>query len=155
MDSEIDFEKLNKFILAVLYRASLSKMLFFEHITLGPYQDKLREIIEDKIEIDESIAVILKKFNTSINNKVAESFLDPRSIRIDNIKFYQIYLGSGYVIYVKVDKMKLPKSLEKISVGKLSKLHIMAGDFNESEELDIMKKIGENLKSMKIKKEKK
>lgn len=145
IDKEIDFELIIKFFLSVLYRASLSDRKFFEHISLGPYQEKLKAIIELREKIGIELDVLLKRFDIS-KSSIASSILDPRPTRIDNVKFYQIYLGSGYVAYIKVDKQRIPTELEKITIGKLSRLHIISGNFEESREMDIARRIGEKLK---------
>lgn len=107
----------------------------------------MKSIIESKEEIGEELSIVLKKFDVS-KNLLASSILDPRPIRIgdEKIKFYQIYLGSGYVVYIKVDKQKMPEELDKLSLGKLSQLHMVCGDFEKSKELSIFRKIGEKIK---------
>lgn len=135
-----DYNNLKLFFISVLWRASVSKNIYFEHVKLGPYEEIFcKMIINGNSDEEDIFPSVISKFK---NESVGEKFiLDPRPVRIDNIKFYSIYLGSGYKIFVKVDKQKMPEELEKISIKKSKPLYLVMDGFNNSREMDILIKL--------------
>ncbi len=137
--AEIDFDKLRRFFLSIAYRAHLSSVKFFQKINLGPYEKIFFNIIFKGVT-DNSLCIFLQYVSSDELEKIAKnSLLDPHLTRIDGINFLKFYLGSGFVLYVKVDKRPAPDPFNLLSLGVQSRIFMIAGDFTK--EIDLLKKI--------------
>ncbi|NTW45730.1 MAG: hypothetical protein HGB18_01585 [Candidatus Moranbacteria bacterium] len=146
-EQEVDFVKLKMFFCSVLFRADISENIFYQHVVLGPYQTVLKDMIDNNVEdSNQSFTIFIRKFDIEKNKFAREILLDPRPIRIDGVRFYQIYFGSGYVVYIKVDKLQAPSTFQRLLLGMMPRLYMVSGDLDDSAELSIIKKIGESLR---------
>lgn len=147
LEKEVDFVKLKRFFLSVLYRADISENIFYQHVSLGPYQIMLKDIIDNNLEDSNFIfTIFIRKFDIEKNKFAKEILLDPRPTRINGVRFYQIYFGSGYIVYIKVDKQNTPGDFQRLILGELPRLYIISGDLDNSAEINIIRKIGNNLR---------
>jgi hypothetical protein len=149
LEKDVDFLKLKRFFLSVLYRADISGDKFYQHVSLGPYQTILKNIIDSDTGDSGSkltFAIFIRRFDIEKNKFAKELLLDPRPTRIEGVRFYQIYFGSGYVVYIKADRQKTPQDFQRLIIGELPRLHIISGDLDESSEINIIREIGASLR---------
>lgn len=149
LERDVDFLRLKRFLLSVLYRSDISGDKFYQHVSLGPYQEILKNILDSDTENPDNnraFTIFIRRFDIEKSKFARELLLDPRPTRIDGVRFYQIYLGSGYVVYIKADKQKTPQDFQKLIIGELPRIHIVSGDLDESSEINIIRKIGISLR---------
>jgi hypothetical protein len=101
-----DTDKLKRFILSVLWRASVSTHSFYSYVSLGPYEDTLKARIFDPtpLAIDEFPTSILY-FDQASLGKYEKGILFPplRERAQDGSNLQVIYL-KNLKIYIRVDK---------------------------------------------------
>ena len=132
-----DYEKLKLFFISVLWRASISNHYFFKRVKLGPYESIARKMILKKESgSSEDFSVVIAKFS----EPDITSILDPHKDKYDGVNFYRFYM-TGFVIYIKVDKRKTPKFLDKFYIRKCEPIWILLRDLHKSKDGKIMKDI--------------
>lgn len=71
--SGIDYKKFKLFLLSILWRSSISNQSFFDHIKLGPYEEKIREmILHNKINKTNELPCIIIEHQNPIYIKFPE-----------------------------------------------------------------------------------
>ena len=101
------------FVLFMLWKASKSKMQFYNCISLGPMQSKLRDALIDANEQGKaSFEVIL---TTSVDPP--RCIIQPIKIRINGVQFSKFYLDHLDVL-VKTDSRPLPSLLQPLAMSR-------------------------------------
>jgi hypothetical protein len=132
-----DYEKFKLFFISLLWRASISSQYFYKRVILGTYESVLREmILRNNPGAPEDFPVVIAKFS---DPKVT-GMLDPHKDNFDGITFYRFYM-TGFVIYIKVDKRKMPEFLEPLYIRKGQPIWIILRDLHKSKDVKIMKDI--------------
>lgn len=116
--NDVDTEKLQLFVLSVLWRASVSKKSFYASVSLGQYEEKIRKIIEEQVYSHE-FPILLRQYNYPPEYIPT---LCPVKSRYGNTNYYDLLLN-GFTVSVKVDKRPAPVGLESLSL--ISKNHIL------------------------------
>jgi len=114
------YERITKFFISVLWRASISSQKDFEDFTLNWYEDIAKKMILDDqyTEWEKYFAVCICNFN-DINYKL--QLISPKRIKMDGVSFYTLILG-GIKVFVKVDKLREPISLQPCYLNSRSSL---------------------------------
>lgn len=102
-----DYRLLKRFVISLLWRASITKDDLFSHINLGPFEDRAKELLwNDNVgSVDE-----FDFFFSFTTNLTKKSIMQPIQLRFENINVYQFYLGET-ILYIKVDKRKFGLNL--------------------------------------------
>jgi len=126
-----DYARLKMFFLSVLWRASVSKNKFFYQVQLGPYQERLKEIVlsGDPGGRDD-FAVALSKFDKEANET---GYLNPNRVDWEGVNHYRLYINS-YMAIIKVTNMKPPSSLHGLYFEKNRGLVCIVREFEKSKE---------------------
>jgi hypothetical protein len=136
--NECDSSRLNKFFLAVLWRASISNRPFFRRVKLGPYEDKIRRYIWGEEDWLDNVGCVISKFNVSKKALNAEkTILDPDRLKHRGINYYRLYLG-GYAIWIRVDHRKPNDSLGRCEMRNDSQCIVISRSFDDSKELKVL-----------------
>ena len=102
-NTEFDYNKLRKFFISILWRASISKLEEWSNINLGGYEKKAFEILKGKREYDALFKILIYKncFAEDINQEVL--------IAKGKAKTYKKYViqMAGYRIEIIVDSTRL------------------------------------------------
>jgi hypothetical protein len=100
----VDYKTLKLFFISLLWRAGISNQPFFQEVSLGPFQERLRTLIlnEDPGDPDE-FSVILFMWEGKGNQLVGS----PRKRRLEGRLYYDFTFG-GYSPTIKVDKQLTP-----------------------------------------------
>lgn len=118
---------LTKFFLSVLWRASISKHCMFKGVCLGPYENRIKNIIFDVAasNTNDYPCILVKEKLTSV-------ILDPISTRVCDLRFWYVNLGQ-YSVFIKVDKRQLTdNSLNKFVINNQDNcIYIISGDFGD------------------------
>lgn len=138
---DVDYKKLKLFFVSVLWRASLSTQSFYARINLGPYQQKAKDLIWSNDSGQQSdFAFVVAKFT---DTSIGKTMLDPHPERLWGVKYYRFYMY-GYVIYIKVDKLKSPDFLNKFEMSSDGDLIIVGRNIENSTELPVMTSVVKN-----------
>jgi hypothetical protein len=120
---ELEIEKpesIKLFFISLLWRASISRQRVFEQVSIGPYEEIAKELLESN-----SLGS-LDQFSTIISCSGADEKLIAESvpIRHSGVKFYRFYLGR-FMVDIKVDKQPIPKKLLIAVIGHKKTLSIL------------------------------
>jgi len=105
--NSFDYQKLKMFFISVLWRAGVSERDFYKKVSLGPHEQKLREmVLNSDAGKEEAYATQLFRFS---QESFAIPILMPMKIKSSyGYTYYRIYLGD-YFADIKVDKRPTPR----------------------------------------------
>jgi hypothetical protein len=111
--SQLDAFQIYRFMLSVCWRASVSSQKYFREINLGPYEDKIRNEFMQTTPSSFGFDVYVSEFDTDLL-----PYLQPKSIRMDNINMVLIY-AKRFKIWIKTDKRDflIPPKNKKLLPG--------------------------------------
>ena len=111
-----DRELFGKFVLSVLWRASISKRPSVAVVRLGPYESKFRDVIFSSRSIDElpEAEIILQRYTVRGGaDPVGMYFYPTRFKMAGDLNFYNFAVG-GFRIRTKVDNRPLPSEIKAV-----------------------------------------
>jgi hypothetical protein len=136
-----DYEKLKLFFLSVLWRACVSKHKIFEKVQLGPFEEKLRQMLLENDPGDNSeFAVALSKFDAPANET---GILNPDKIRYDGVIHYRFYIG-GYMAVIKVSSQRASETFEKLYISEENDVFCIVREFEQSGEFRALVNVVKN-----------
>ncbi len=113
----VDGNKLSAFILALLWRASISSRPEFRKVSLGPFEDQAHAVLfRDACLADlQGYELIMGRFfNAPINPM--NFYTSPAKAKMDDRNAWHFSL-SGFKIFAKMDQRQLPQILKPIIVN--------------------------------------
>lgn len=136
--------RLKLFFLSVLWRASISSRHFFRRVSLGKYEEILREIIwfgtDDKNKV---FGCVLSKFLPADISNVEKSILDPDNFQMEDRNYYRLYLG-GYTAWIRVDDRGPTQTFKNLEISENTSLKIVSRSFHNSKEFQLLAKSVQN-----------
>lgn len=118
----LKYDYLKNFILSILFRANISSFTEFNDVNLGPYNDKIREIIynnliSDDLEYQVNIFKLCKdsNYNTLIGQPVRS--------KIKSETIFSI-LMKGYLIIISLKQNEISKKIKNIRLKSTGTLAI-------------------------------
>ena len=129
----VDQERLLRFLVAVLWRASVSTHTFYGAVKLGPLEDQAIATIESpQHPIPLYFGAILARWvSTPDFEDAAKSIGNPIITRIDGAKVYRFHLGN-VVALVKASNAPFRGSNAKLCVCAQDKLFVLGPHFESS-----------------------
>jgi hypothetical protein len=128
------------FFLSVIWRAHHSSHEMFNGVDLGPYADRIAELIlkdgEGALD-DPRYAVALSRFNAPAE---MAGLLNPQRADYDGINHYKVYMG-GYMAALKVSNQQGLYPYTEIYIRSGMPVIAVVRDFNNSKELKLMGKM--------------
>lgn len=141
---DCDASRLEKFILAILWRASISSRTFFRKVNLGPYENILKDHLWSSTAHHESFSCALAKFTESKVARGAEkTMLDPHPFKFEDRNYYRLYLG-GYVVWVRVDSRKSSARIAACELSNGRDAIVVCRSFDESKEFGLIHRGAQN-----------
>ena len=135
---QVDTDQLKRFLLSVLWRASVSSQDFYKQVNLGAYQDKVQSILVNNTALDkDEYSFFISRFD---DQYFGSTMLDPRLERWDGVNYYRIYLG-GFIAHMKLDKRPSSPSFAPFVQKGTSDLIVLARELKTSAEFEIMQQI--------------
>lgn len=142
----VDFSKLQLFLLAVIWRASISNREEFERVSIGLHEDKIREILSEvkkggKKDFLENYSFIVTKFHTGDlpHDVVNKNIQIPHTQRIGGVNVVILFMPRGLKIIIKIDKRPFVCELEKIAnYHQDGLLIVLMGNYADSPEFNAM-----------------
>ncbi|WP_024461842.1 hypothetical protein [Marinimicrobium sp. LS-A18] len=137
-----DYQKLKLFFLSVLWRASVSNQKIFHNVRLGPFEGKLRSMLQSKDPGDNrEFAVALSKFDVPANQT---GILDPDKTRYNGVIHYRLYMA-GYMAILKVSR-QVGSTFGKLYISPNSDVLCIIRNFEQSKELHALQHVVKNAK---------
>lgn len=132
---KFDYKKLKLFCISVLWRASISTREEFKSVDLGIYENDAKEMLrQENPGTGDDFSLILSKYDQELTNFM------PWPIRLEGINFYRFFIpNTGYEIFIKVDKRKMPAPIDFLKLKQFSRLLILCSDFKSSKVLETAK----------------
>ena len=97
---KIDYTKFKLFLLSLLWRASISKLPIFKDINLGPYEDKIRQMILDNNPDDPIQYQCVMASYMQLKEAQEYQFIRPGLVDDDNGFMYLFLIGGIlYILY--------------------------------------------------------
>ena len=121
----VDQSLLLRFLVATLWRASVSTHSFYGRVRLGTFESVARQVIlEPEAPVPTIFAACLSRWKFEEENRqVARVLLSPFRERLSGINAYRLYLGEA-VAYIKVDSQPLPNPFRNYAL--LARPHLTA-----------------------------
>lgn len=140
--TDFDFKRTRLFLLSVLWRAHISSLAMFARVRLGPYAERLAEMIRinDVGKADE-FTTVLSVF--TVDGKFSPSgvpIMDPFRERWNGANAYRLSMGS-ITAYIKTDRSKFPESFEMLALAEGKPLCLLDRDFMTSSEANVARSI--------------
>lgn len=112
-----DRKRLLHFLVAVLWRASVSNQNFYKRVRLGPHETSAKQITFDLGASSFGVfdAVLSKWREGESIGLITPPLLDPRRERWFGVNAYRFYFGQ-IVAYIKVDAQPFPQPLRRNSL---------------------------------------
>lgn len=129
----IDQSLLLRFLVSVLWRASVSKQGFYGKVELGPHLSSAKASITcSSSEHLRNSSAVLSRWKAPAEKAISTfGFLAPFREKWDDVNAYRVYLGP-FVAYIRVDRRPLPRHLEAIAIGQSRNLTVLAREFKGS-----------------------
>lgn len=141
LESEtIDPQRLLQFLVAILWRASVSNHPFFSKVSLGPYEQAASLSANRSSVIIPAVfdAILCKwKKGKDTENLPTTAILDPTSEKLLGIRVYRVYLGE-ITAFIKVDSKPFPLELKTVGLQSGTPIRIIPRDMSKSKDLKVM-----------------
>jgi len=129
---EFDYKKLKLFLISLLWRASSSNHKFFQQINVGPFEPKLKQMIQSNVSgSPEEFPILFKIF---FGNGADKQMMSPTRVKIEGRNYYRFYLA-GICAQIKVDSQPVPKNLKDFILNPETPIIMMKQNILESHEL--------------------
>ena len=129
-----DPELITKFALSVLWRASLSSSPVFRRVKLGPYKERIKELLLSG-HMSQATTVALVEFD-----ETGLGLLDPHSTRFDGAMFWQLY-ASRFIFYVKMSGVTMPTFMQEFTLAKGRPVRSLVRKWRTSKEFGLARNI--------------
>lgn len=139
-----DGEKFTKFVLAVIWRASLSKRDVFREVSLGPYDDQTRDVLfgAKPLRSLKAFEVLVQRYTSEhLDMKGIYSF--PRRGPFMNLNAYQFML-SGFRILAKFDRRPLDPEWTHFVTNSARTMRGFFIEFEKTPEFEGVKEVAVN-----------
>ena len=110
---DLKYELFLKFLLAVLWRASVSTLQFFRGVQLGPHQARVLAILDGSRSLQQNnySAILIHP----LHQRYPGTILPPWRGRIDGVWFYRLYFPD-VIAMIKMDARPTPRLLRPIEL---------------------------------------
>ncbi len=137
----VDGDKIAKFVLAVLWRASISSREAFSAVRLGPYEDMARDVLFDVRLLSgfRQFSVFFDRYRSK-KIDVENFYLSIGRIRVEGLNAYMFSLA-GFRITAVLDARNLPSGLSALAVNGSSTLRTPMVELETTTEFGTMKRM--------------
>lgn len=136
----VDQQMLLRFLVATLWRASVSTHQFYRRVRLGKYEIEAKRAIDLGAPMPETFAAVLSAWPAPKGDVFsAYGLMDPFPEKWDGVNAYRVYLGR-VVAYIKVDRRPFSYPLRDLALGRYDVLSIVQRDFVASKDFSAMAK---------------
>lgn len=119
----LDYPKFKLFLLSVLWRASISNRPFFRLVSLGPYEEKIRQmILNGDAGLPGDFPCILISYRK--RNFPKKMIMEPKKIKIDNKIGYHFLIG-GISYMFKIVEGEQTKWVLQVAINEKGGLKVL------------------------------
>ncbi len=132
ISDDVNCELFSKFILSLLWRASISNHRDFSHIKIGKYEKEIQDILFDRTPLCdlEAFDLMLMRFKSE-KLDVEGMYSVPERGRFEGLNMWGFIIG-GFRIMAKLDNKRLPKLFRPLSINKSLVMRGFIGKFEDS-----------------------
>lgn len=140
--SRLDHDKLLRFLLSVLWRASVSTHSYYDKVDLGPYEaDAATAITHPGKPVAPVFGAVLSRWrNTPQVKDIADVMLNPHKENLRGVNTYRLYLAS-VVAWVRVSNRPFGRLVEDFDLVRGSPIRVVVRDMMSSKDLAAMVKV--------------
>jgi hypothetical protein len=107
----LNYKKIKLFFLSILWRAHISKNVFFSKIDLGNDAETLRKILFENLDVDESDYKVAKAGLRFNENDLVKIVINPRLIETEGMRFC-VFVINGFVYFFNLTKQNIMPAFE-------------------------------------------
>lgn len=134
----VDYDKLKRFLLAVLWRASVSTQDFYAGVNLQSHEEEIRQLLlKEDSGTSNDYSIYVERFDYP---SPLIPILCPTEMSIDGVELYLLVLN-GFLVHVKVDQRPLPQELQAIMLRPMQPLVVPEVTYKDSQEYEIMSRV--------------
>ena len=135
----VDQKLLLQFLLATMWRASVSTHSFYRRVNLGPFEEIARRaILEPDEPVPRAFSAILSRWTIEEqHHQSAGGLMDPFRERWDGINAYRFYFGH-VVAYIKADKQDFADPLRSLTLQNGPNVSMVTRSFVKSSDFAAM-----------------
>mgnify|MGYP001571272806 FL=1 len=135
----VDQKLLMQFLLATMWRASVSTHLFYRRVNLGPFEAIARRaILEPEEPVPESFNAVLSRWTIEEQHQQsAGGLMDPFRERWDGVNAYRFYFGH-VVAYIKADRQNFVGPLRHLALQNGPSVTMATRSFDKSSDFAAM-----------------
>jgi hypothetical protein len=133
----INQDLLLRFLVATLWRASVSTHPFYKRVQLGKHEAEAKTATDLSCPVPRTFAAVLSAWPALADDSLEYGLMDPFAEKWDGVNAYRVYLGR-VVSYVKVDRRPLLSPLADLALGRQDSMFIVQRDFTTSKDLAAM-----------------
>ena len=142
----LDYDRFILFILSVLWRASVSSILFYRNVNLGPFEEPIREALWNNRAPEPAEYVVM--LGTSLNQRYPNVILRPERCRPDNIHFYRLFFPN-YFAHVKADNRPATIIMRQAMIQRRAVNYIFCFPYNRSPYLRFFEGLAKTIRNNK------
>ncbi len=142
---EVDTALLVKFIMSILWRASITERAEFSAVQLGSYEEKFQKALFKKDDQENhflSEVIFLRYFSPKIS--VNQFYTMPMYAMIEGVNWYVSSLG-GFRVLAKVDKRKMPSLFRDFVINGKDRVSGFWISLEDTQEFKVMARLAKDL----------
>lgn len=109
---DADYELFMMFLLAVLWRASVSTLQFFRQVRLGPHEERILSILKEGGPVPDAYSAVLIH---PLKQRYPGTIMPSWKGRIDGVWFHRLYFPD-VIAMIKVDQRPTPRIFRPIQL---------------------------------------
>jgi hypothetical protein len=135
----IDQKLLLQFLIATLWRASVSTHRYYNRVDLGPYELIARQsILDAQNDLPILFGAVLSRWTVDQkHDHSASGLMNPFREKWDGVNAYRFYFGLT-VGYIKVDPRPFPKPLSELALQAQPHVSVVTRSFSKSKDFAAM-----------------
>lgn len=138
--ASVDKQRTLRFLLSVLWRASVSHHRFFAAVSLGPLEGAAKESLFSTAAVPGLFDAVLSRWSEDPQEgPPPTAILNPHRERWQGVNAWRIYLGR-VVAYLKVDQRPFPEPLASLSLQSAAVCTVIERNFWGSKDMSAMRR---------------
>lgn len=134
----VDQDRLLRFLVSVLWRASVSTQPFYQRVSLGELEAAAATVIDPSVPVPAVFGAVLARWTPAADmGYEAHGMLDPVQITPEGTPAYILYFGES-LAYLRVGEVPFGPKLGANRLGADANLRVTLRDFGKSGELQTM-----------------
>jgi hypothetical protein len=112
----LDYSLFKLFCLSVLWRASVSSISIFDHVKLGPHEEKIRLMLLMNDAGDATTYPVQAMALHFEGDHFRDFLVEPTHARLDGQKFYR-FVFMGFVIFIYVSGQTISPAQQRLAIA--------------------------------------